>query len=61
MTGFNCLSIYMSHDDTVICDVCNIDMCKKCNLHYFWASNNRDVRKLYCPVHLNQKHGKQDR
>lgn len=48
----------MSHDDKVECSVCHIKMCKKCNLHYFWESNNMDVKILYCPIHLNQEYGK---
>lgn len=55
--GFNCTSIYMAHDDKITCPICGIKMCKKCNLHYFWESNNMDVKILYCPIHLEQEYG----
>lgn len=41
MELFNCLSIYNEHDETVMCH-CGIPKCKKCELHYFWKSNNRN-------------------
>ena len=55
--GFNCTSIYMEHDDKIDCPICPMKMCKKCHLHYFWESNNKDIKNLYCPIHLNQQYG----